>query len=185
MSRPHLRHRLERADTRKRFLFAAVALVLAAAAISVPVIRQSRAFAQPEIAELEAQPDAAKRAGLEIWISIARIACGAIHGTAAANDEDEDEDAEERVLQFAAAMIRGQDGFYSVHDCHGTNLAAPREAELIGRGWSGSGLRNVTERMDQPDGALRILSSRSGTPVEAEVPRARMLPPESDTRASG
>ena len=53
---------------------------------------------------------------------------------------------------------------------------------------SGLGLRNMQERIEQLDGTLRILSSRSGTIIEAQVPLSHLLPPQSrnsqDTRAS-
>jgi len=45
-------------------------------------------------------------------------------------------------------------------------------------GREGIGLRNMQERMDQLGGTLRILSSRSGTVIEAQVPLTHMLPPE-------
>ncbi|MBZ0122400.1 MAG: cache domain-containing protein, partial [Roseovarius sp.] len=52
----------------------------------------------------------------------------------------------------------------------------------------GLGLRNMQERMDQLDGTLRILSSKSGTVIEASVPLTHLLPPEkrtdTDTKAS-
>ena len=43
----------------------------------------------------------------------------------------------------------------------------------------GLGLRNMQERMDQLRGTLRVLSSESGTVIEASVPLSHMLPPES------
>ncbi|MFW2587036.1 cache domain-containing protein [Sagittula sp. SSi028] len=43
---------------------------------------------------------------------------------------------------------------------------------------SGIGLRNMQERMDQLGGALRLLSTRSGTVVEAQVPLSHLLPPQ-------
>jgi two-component system NarL family sensor kinase len=43
---------------------------------------------------------------------------------------------------------------------------------------SGIGLRNMQERIDQLQGSLRILSSKSGTVIEAQVPLTHMLPPE-------
>jgi len=49
---------------------------------------------------------------------------------------------------------------------------------------SGIGLRNMQERMEQLDGTLRILSSRSGTVIEAQVPLTHLLPPESKKKAS-
>ncbi|MFZ5961352.1 cache domain-containing protein [Thalassococcus sp. BH17M4-6] len=42
----------------------------------------------------------------------------------------------------------------------------------------GIGLRNMQERMDQLGGTLRILSTRQGTVIEAQVPLNHMLPPE-------
>ncbi|MEZ5913196.1 MAG: cache domain-containing protein [Paracoccaceae bacterium] len=49
---------------------------------------------------------------------------------------------------------------------------------------SGLGLRNMQERVEQLDGSLRILSSRSGTTIEAQVPLSHMLPPAQKTKAS-
>ncbi|MEO3417337.1 cache domain-containing protein [Roseovarius sp. CAU 1744] len=43
---------------------------------------------------------------------------------------------------------------------------------------SGLGLRNMQERIEQLDGNLRILSSRTGTVIEATVPLSHLLPPE-------
>ncbi|WP_261194671.1 cache domain-containing protein [Pseudoruegeria sp. SHC-113] len=42
----------------------------------------------------------------------------------------------------------------------------------------GLGLRNMMERIEQLDGSLRVLSSRSGTVIEAQVPLSHLLPPE-------
>ena len=53
---------------------------------------------------------------------------------------------------------------------------------------SGLGLRNMQERIEQLDGNLRILSSKTGTVIEATVPLSHLLPPETssdpDTKAS-
>ena len=43
---------------------------------------------------------------------------------------------------------------------------------------SGLGLRNMQERIEQLDGHLRLLSSQSGTVVEATVPLSHLLPPD-------
>ena len=51
-----------------------------------------------------------------------------------------------------------------------------------GRARTGLGLRNMQERMDQLGGSLRVLSSRTGTVIEARVPLTHLLPP-SDTGA--
>lgn len=45
------------------------------------------------------------------------------------------------------------------------------------RAGGGLGLRNMQERIEQQDGTLRILSSRSGTVIEAQVPLTHMLSP--------
>ncbi len=42
----------------------------------------------------------------------------------------------------------------------------------------GLGLRNMQERIERLDGTLRILGTRSGTVIEAQVPLSHMLPPE-------
>ena len=46
---------------------------------------------------------------------------------------------------------------------------------------AGLGLRNMQERMDQLGGTLRLLSSSSGTVVEASVPLSQLLPPDEST----
>ncbi len=48
----------------------------------------------------------------------------------------------------------------------------------------GLGLRNMQERIEKLDGTLRVLSSKSGTLIEAEVPLTHMLPPESESQES-
>lgn len=55
---------------------------------------------------------------------------------------------------------------------NGMGLEASRRAP------PGIGLRNMQERMDQLGGTLRVLSSRTGTVVEAQVPLSHLLPPE-------
>ncbi|MHC0053170.1 cache domain-containing protein [Actibacterium sp. D379-3] len=59
-------------------------------------------------------------------------------------------------------------------------------AAAQGRGDTGNGLglRNMQERMEQLDGTLRVLSSRNGTVIEAQVPLTHMLHPEGSTKAS-
>ena len=49
---------------------------------------------------------------------------------------------------------------------------------------SGLGLRNMQERIEQLDGTLRILSSKTGTVIEAQVPLSHLLPPEGKTKVS-
>lgn len=43
---------------------------------------------------------------------------------------------------------------------------------------TGLGIRNMQERMERLGGTLRILSTASGTTIEAQVPLTHMLPPE-------
>ena len=54
----------------------------------------------------------------------------------------------------------------------------------IDRATGGLGLRNMQERIEQLDGTLRILSSTSGTVIEAEVPLSHLLRPDSASRES-
>ena len=49
---------------------------------------------------------------------------------------------------------------------------------------TGLGLRNMQERVEQLDGNLRILSSESGTVIEAEVPLSHMLGPNAKSKES-
>lgn len=51
-------------------------------------------------------------------------------------------------------------------------------------GGQGLGLRNMQERIEKLDGTLRILSSKSGTLIEAEVPLSHMLPPSPKSQES-
>ncbi|SMX32060.1 cache domain-containing protein [Octadecabacter ascidiaceicola] len=45
----------------------------------------------------------------------------------------------------------------------------------------GLGLRNMAERIEQLDGTLRVLSSRGGTVIEAQIPLTHMLQPDNTT----
>ena len=49
---------------------------------------------------------------------------------------------------------------------------------------SGLGLRNMQERIEQLDGTLRILSSKTGTVIEASVPLTHLLPPQENSDAT-
>lgn len=53
-------------------------------------------------------------------------------------------------------------------------------AERLSRTGSGLGLRNMQERAEQLDGTLRILSSKTGTVIVAEMPLTHMLTPQED-----
>jgi len=135
MTRPQdiLDQRQSRRYRRKFLLLAALPLVLAIAAIATLVAVQSRALAEREIAALEQELIAAKRAELKNYISIARTAIGPIYGNALPDDEY----AKTQVMQNLAAMIYGQDGYFFVFDYDGTNLVAPRQTQLINQNWLG------------------------------------------------
>jgi len=47
----------------------------------------------------------------------------------------------------------------------------------------GLGLRNIAERVEQLGGTLRIVSNKSGTTIEAQVPLRHMLRPADQTKA--
>lgn len=49
----------------------------------------------------------------------------------------------------------------------------------------GIGLRNMQERAEQLNGSLRVLSSKTGTVIEAQVPLSHMLTPENKREAKG
>ena len=115
----------------KLFLLATVPLVLAVAAISLLVADQSRALAEREIAALEHQLIAAKRAELKNYLSLARTAFVNIYGRAAPDDAA----AKLQVTQILSAMLYGQDGYFFVYQYDGTNLVSPRQTELINRTW--------------------------------------------------
>lgn len=115
----------------KLFLLATVPLVLAVAAISLLVADQSRALAEREIAALEHQLIAAKRAELKNYLSLARTAFVNIYGRAAPDDSA----AKLMVTQILSAMLYGQDGYFFVYQYDGTNLVSPRQTELINRTW--------------------------------------------------
>ncbi|NSX56410.1 cache domain-containing protein [Parasulfitobacter algicola] len=63
----------------------------------------------------------------------------------------------------------------------GTGIEPPINKNTAARGL---GLRNMQERIEQLDGVLRILSTRTGTVIEAQVPLTHMLPPEGKTKVS-
>ena len=48
----------------------------------------------------------------------------------------------------------------------------------------GLGLRNMQERVEQLDGTLRVLSSETGTVIEAEVPLSHLLRPNASSKES-
>ncbi|MGO4907824.1 cache domain-containing protein [Pseudorhodobacter sp. W20_MBD10_FR17] len=117
----------------KVFLLATVPLVLAMLTVGLLVLRESRDMADREIAGLEAQLIAAKKAELKNYLSIARTAFGPIYGNALPDDAA----AKRRVLQILAAMTYGTEGFFFVYDYNGKNLVSPRQTWLIEKNWAG------------------------------------------------
>ncbi len=115
----------------KLFLLATLPLVLAVAAIAVFVVSQSRQAAESEIAFLESELIAAKKAELRNYLSIARTAFINIYGRALPDDEA----AKLEVTRILSAMLYGRDGYFYVYDYDGTNLVSPRRTEMIGRNW--------------------------------------------------
>ncbi|MCE0504655.1 MULTISPECIES: cache domain-containing protein [unclassified Roseivivax] len=62
---------------------------------------------------------------------------------------------------------------------NGRGLAAAGNAETgEAPGARGIGLRNMQERMDHLGGTLRVMSAKTGTVIEAQVPLTHLLPPE-------
>ena len=95
-----------------------------------------------------------------------------------------------RIAQEALTNIERHSGATKVTMfVRGTKSGAVLRIEDNGRGMpmnrnDGLGLRNMAERVERLDGTLRILSSRTGTLIEAQVPLTHMLPPTGTTKAS-
>jgi two-component system, NarL family, sensor kinase len=95
-----------------------------------------------------------------------------------------------RIAQEALTNIERHSGATKVTMfVRGTKAGAVLRIEDNGRGMpatrnDGLGLRNMAERVERLDGTLRILSSRTGTLIEAQVPLTHMLPPTGTTKAS-
>lgn len=96
-----------------------------------------------------------------------------------------------RIAQEALTNIERHSGATRVKMLvRGTKNGAVVRIEDNGHGMpanrrDGLGLRNMAERMEQLDGTLRILSSRKGTLIEAQVPLSHMLPPTGTAEATG
>lgn len=117
----------------KLFLLATVPLLLAVAAIAFLVAHQSRAMAEREIADLEAQLISAKQDELRNYVQLARASVSDTYNPAPPDDET----AKRIVTQRLAAMTYGTEGYFFVYDYDGTNLVAPRQTDLITRNWAG------------------------------------------------
>lgn len=91
-----------------------------------------------------------------------------------------------RIAQEALTNVERHSGATEVSiDLRGHRSGATLRVVDNGKGMgdrsrptTGIGLRNMQERMDQLGGTLRVLSSRTGTVVEAQVPLSHLLPPE-------
>lgn len=139
----------------KIFLLATVPLVLAMLIVGFLVLRESRGMADREIAVLEAQLIAAKKAELRNYLSIARTAFGSVYGNALPDDEV----AKRKVLQILAAMTYGNEGFYFVYQYDGKNLVSPRQTWLIEKNWAGL---EDTEGTPVVDELIRLARQGSG-----------------------
>lgn len=96
-----------------------------------------------------------------------------------------------RVAQEALTNIERHSGASHVAmRIFGHKRGATLRIQDNGRGFhageasGGLGLRNMQERVEQLDGTLRILSSASGTVIEAQVPLTHLLRPDSATKES-
>lgn len=96
-----------------------------------------------------------------------------------------------RIAQEALTNIDRHSGATQVRVLvRGTKDGAVLRIEDNGHGFpdtrrdgGGLGLRNMAERMERLDGTLRILSSKTGTVIEATVPLTHMLPPSNKSKA--
>ena len=95
-----------------------------------------------------------------------------------------------RIAQEALTNVERHSGATTVSLLiRGHKQGAVMRIQDNGRGFSppsqkggeqrGLGLRNMQERIEKLDGTLRILSSKSGTVIEAQIPLSHLLPPES------
>ncbi|SEN08676.1 two-component system, NarL family, sensor kinase [Pseudorhodobacter antarcticus] len=139
----------------KIFLLATVPLVVAMITVGFLVLRESRQMADREIAGLEAQLIAAKKAELRNYLSIARTAFGPIYGNALPDDEA----AKRAVMQILAAMTYGSEGFFFAYDYDGKNLVSPRQTWLIERNWAGLHDENGVPVVDE---VIRLARQGSG-----------------------
>ncbi len=98
-----------------------------------------------------------------------------------------------RIAQEALTNVERHSGASSVQiDLRGHRTGATLRISDDGQGIEtnrrhpspGIGLRNMQERMEQLGGTLRVLSSRSGTVIEAQVPLSHLLPPEKGDKAA-
>lgn len=150
-----MRFRFRLGYGQKLFLLATLPLIIAASAIALVVLNQSRQLAEREIASLENQLRAAKREELKNYLSIARTAIVNIYGRAKPNDEQ----AKLEVSRILSSMLYGQDGYFFVFDYEGKNLVSPRQTYLIDKNWRGLKDLNGTEITDE---LIRIARTGSG-----------------------
>ena len=74
---------------------------------------------------------------------------------------------------------------------YGHKTGATLRIQDNGRGFqpdtsrNGLGLRNMQERVEQVDGTFRVLTSGSGTVIEAEVPLSHLLGPDTEAASEG
>jgi two-component system NarL family sensor kinase len=93
-----------------------------------------------------------------------------------------------RIAQEALTNVERHSGATAVNidlrgHTRGATLRISDNGQGIGqtqgnRPGTGLGLRNMQERMEQLKGSLRVMSTREGTVIEAEVPLTHLLPPE-------
>jgi two-component system NarL family sensor kinase len=96
-----------------------------------------------------------------------------------------------RIAQEALTNVERHSGATVVNMLvRGTKTGAILRVQDNGRGMPqaigdqhGLGLRNMAERMERLHGTLRILSTKTGMMIEAQVPLSHMLPPASTTPA--
>ena len=94
-----------------------------------------------------------------------------------------------RIAQEALTNVERHSGATKVSVLvRGTKDGAVVRIEDNGHGMpptrrEGLGLRNMVERMERLDGTLRILSTKNGTVIEAQVPLSHMLPPTGSVKA--
>lgn len=96
-----------------------------------------------------------------------------------------------RIAQEALTNVERHSGADQVSlDLRGHRRGATMRITDNGQGMGvqtpgpGLGLRNMQERMEQLGGTLRVMSTRNGTAIEAQVPLSHLLSPEGDSANS-
>lgn len=103
-------------------------LIAAIVIIGMLVTTQARRLSSDEQRLLQESMLTAKRAELRHYVELAQTSINHLYASGRNDDA-----AKAEVLRTLSAMNFGDDGYFFVYDLKGTNLAHPRQPELVGR----------------------------------------------------